>query len=334
MSQSLQSKLYSFQELLKTPWMTPILLSIFVALSLFVFKDTTVSRNILSVFNSVENALLDKRLLLRAQRFSPSKDVVVVALDRKTQNYAKIHPEIGINNLTVPRKRFADIVNYISRQEPKAIVFDIEFINETDSDTELVEAIKNAGNVYSAFRMATPLSEFMVNKRIPRKHLKNVLEQSGHNTEESFQTDFCINGYYDQGYAKKPAFLNSLIKNSIPMTIKSTDELITFKNFTYCNSGSTAQHLLNHLKGIGVSSVKYDSDAMIRKVLSVYRGYRGKFYANLSLKPALDNLNIKNISYSNKKLLFSNNKETIKTHLIKRPQDHGKKRSMGSGQEK
>ncbi|WP_455205036.1 CHASE2 domain-containing protein [Kaarinaea lacus] len=57
-----------------------------------------------------------------------------------------------------PRSVFAEIIEFISLGEPKAILFDLLFVENqvgTDGDTRLIEATKQAGLVYHAMQLVS-----------------------------------------------------------------------------------------------------------------------------------------------------------------------------------
>ncbi|MBX2861549.1 MAG: CHASE2 domain-containing protein, partial [Vampirovibrio sp.] len=71
---------------------------------------------ILQTLHKMELTLLDARLRTRAETLTPSNDIVVVAMDRHTQEVAMNHPELGITDLALPRGHLAKVVSYLADQ--------------------------------------------------------------------------------------------------------------------------------------------------------------------------------------------------------------------------
>lgn len=288
-------------------------------LCFFVFKPewgSTVGQYTGNIFESIEYTLLDKRFEKRSQKLTPSKDIVVVALDRKMMTDAKNYPELGISGLTLSRKNLAEVVEYIGAQKPKAVILDIELMGKDPYDALLSESFKKSGRVYSAFRMDNTLSSFLRNKKVPREHLQAVLKASGMPDEKSFQTHFCLNGFYKQSYKNVPEFLEKLDSIALPVSNPKGFSPNYLHNISYCSAGQTSSSLINNLTAFGVSSVRYDSDALVRKVIPLYRSYKTKLYGNLALKPALDALSINDIQYNEGNLDLYANKKLIKSLVM------------------
>lgn len=122
-----------------------IVISIFVAAFYFMKVENSIDR--------VENLLLDVRLQSRANSLAlaPSENIVIVAKDLDTNMYARNHPEMNIPPQgPLPRKRVAQIIDYISKQKPRAIIMDVEMQDPStpENDDAMEKAIANAGNVY------------------------------------------------------------------------------------------------------------------------------------------------------------------------------------------
>lgn len=115
--------------------------------------------------SNMELSLLDLKMRFRTSYFSnqetmPSSDVVILALDQQTDKYARLHPELGLS-ITMPRKRLAKMVNYLTDQGVKALIFDLEFKDNKEGDDELSAAIARNGHVYTAIAANYPLEAFI-----------------------------------------------------------------------------------------------------------------------------------------------------------------------------
>ncbi len=112
-------------------------------------------------FEHTENNILDLLLRFRASTHAPpSEDVVFLAFDLATIQYAREHPELGIGNRFLPRDYLGKVTDYLNKQGVRAIVFDVEFDDATtpENDRPLAEAFESAdhGNVTLAIRTDIP----------------------------------------------------------------------------------------------------------------------------------------------------------------------------------
>ena len=71
---------------------------------------------------SLEGQTIDKRFSIRGTQHPP-KNFVIVAVDNKTFQ--------DLNNFPFPRSEYAQLINNIAAEHPKAIVFDIELADKT-----------------------------------------------------------------------------------------------------------------------------------------------------------------------------------------------------------
>jgi class 3 adenylate cyclase/CHASE2 domain-containing sensor protein len=115
--------------------------------------------------SNMELSLLDLKMRFRTSYFSgpettPSKDIVLLALDQQTDKYARLHPELGLS-ITMPRNRLAKVLNHLTDQGVKAVIFDLEFKDAKVGDEQLAAAIKRNGHVYTAMAANYPLEAFI-----------------------------------------------------------------------------------------------------------------------------------------------------------------------------
>jgi CHASE2 domain-containing sensor protein len=127
-----------------------------VALIVLLFMQTTIHR--------VELALMDLKMRLRTDSApnaltTPSKDIIILGIDRNTDQYIRQHPESGLE-ITIPRAKLATVLNYLTDQGVRAIVLDLEFKDPRDGDKELAAAIRRNGHVYAADRIVYIMDSF------------------------------------------------------------------------------------------------------------------------------------------------------------------------------
>ena len=137
-------------------WTVAIGLIILVAFLLLIRQGTVAN---------MELSLLDVKMRFRTSYFSspetqPSSDIVVLALDQQTDKYARLHPDLGLS-VTMPRARLAKVLNYLTDQGVKAVIFDLEFKDHKAGDTELAKAMARNGHVYTAIAANYPLETFI-----------------------------------------------------------------------------------------------------------------------------------------------------------------------------
>jgi class 3 adenylate cyclase/CHASE2 domain-containing sensor protein len=128
---------------------------------------------------SMELSLLDLKTRFHASYFpgpetTPSKDIVLLGIDGNTDKYIRLHPESGLS-LTIQRDKLAKILNYLTDQGVRAVIFDLEFKDPKQGDAELVEAIRRNGHVYAADRMDYTLGPFI------NDQLQSIAEQREQN---------------------------------------------------------------------------------------------------------------------------------------------------------
>ena len=107
-----------------------------VLLAVIVFPSAT------RLFDTYENILLDARFRLRpVQPFSPKITIIEISDDTLAQ----------LSYWPLPRDFHASLIDVLSVCGVKAIMFDVLFVEPSEEDISLAEAIKKAGNVYLPF---------------------------------------------------------------------------------------------------------------------------------------------------------------------------------------
>ncbi|MDX2084196.1 MAG: adenylate/guanylate cyclase domain-containing protein [Candidatus Melainabacteria bacterium] len=136
------------------------------------------------ILDRMEQVLLDFRLMARSELLQPSKDIVIIGLDQRTENEARAQPEFGLKNRMLPRNRLAEVIRFLNREGARAIVLDIELktLRDPQEDEPLHQAIAGTHNVYLATFMDLPLKEFE-----QRQAEKNAWEKA-QDTSQAIQT--------------------------------------------------------------------------------------------------------------------------------------------------
>lgn len=133
---------------------TYFLLLLAILLICFVFLDNnkTLNNVVKSFFEVAENRTFDYRQMLRISHKNPevNKDIAVIAIDDASLEI--LWERYG--EWPISRSVYAEILNYIESQKPKAVIFDLMFIKSIKSnkqaDTLLTDELNKYNNVYVA----------------------------------------------------------------------------------------------------------------------------------------------------------------------------------------
>ena len=113
-------------------------------------NNTTLNRITNSFFEVAENRSFDYRQMLKVAHKPPlpNRDIVILAID--DASLEMLWDKYG--EWPIPRNVYADIINHIEKQNPKAIVFDMMFIKALKSDGNadkiLADTINKYNNIY------------------------------------------------------------------------------------------------------------------------------------------------------------------------------------------
>lgn len=328
----------------------------------------------------LELALLDFRLQARAEHLTPSSDIIVAAMDRRTQDEIRNHPELGLVSRVLPRRHVAQMIDFFASRGAKSIVMDLSFEEpqSPEDDRLLAEAIHRAGNVYLAASMELPLSEYKtrqqskpedvrtdvsiafanerlfpyIEQKTKRPHWlpslscetgywlsgiaplfrinqaltlpdgifeqrwqqscypQSLYEATQHASASPYVSSVssltqadppkratdpldalyrqqCLEQMYQQIFANNPGYLALLNTMQTPVSMRppsSHPQNIQ----AYCLTSAIVENVLKNSRGLGITSVDYDPDAIVREIPLFYQGYQGNLYAYLGLRPVLD----------------------------------------------
>ena len=157
-----------------------VLLIGFIFLQVFNTKEGDGGRSVkdefISFFESAENRTFDYRQsiqYLHAKR-DPNPNIVVLEIDDATVE--SIWEKYG--EWPAPRNIYADIVNYIEKDKPQAIIFDLMFLkslkNSEDADKYFIETLNKYNNIYVGINFDDRESDVRVPNDLPDKLKVNV----------------------------------------------------------------------------------------------------------------------------------------------------------------
>ncbi len=144
------------KKFIQTKWFTYGTYLLLVAATLLVGfvllnNNKTLNNVITSFFEVAENRSFDYRQTLRImhKQPTPNKDIVVLAID--DASLEMLWDKYG--EWPIPRNVYADMIDYIEKGKPQAIVFDLLFIKsmkkETEADKALIASMNKYGNIYT-----------------------------------------------------------------------------------------------------------------------------------------------------------------------------------------
>lgn len=129
---------------------------------------------------SMESRTFDLRqsVLVKSQYKKPSKDIVIIQIDDASYEY--LLSKYG--EWPIPRDVYANLVNYLEKQKPAAIAFDLMFIksikSKNNADFALVNAIKQNKNVFASMNFDDQTSEVRKPVDLPKHLTVNVKNDS------------------------------------------------------------------------------------------------------------------------------------------------------------
>lgn len=116
------------------------------ALVVFVFGE----RHVRGFFSTIENKTFDVRQNIAANKRFTNKDIVVISVDDASYEYL-----LGkYGEWPISREIYADMIEYLQKQKPAVIAFDLLFVksmkSSTDADGKLARSISKYDNVFTA----------------------------------------------------------------------------------------------------------------------------------------------------------------------------------------
>ena len=145
-----------------------------VCVLLWLFRFT----NTYAFFEVMENKTFDLRQKNIAMSKQVDKNIVIATVDNESYEY--LTEKYG--EWPMPRNVYADIVNYIEKQKPVAIAFDLMFVNSMKSskeaDVSLANAFKKNPNLYTAINFDSLDEQIRKAQNLPDKFKVNLNNNS------------------------------------------------------------------------------------------------------------------------------------------------------------
>lgn len=136
--------------------------------------------NLSSFIDTIENRTFDLRqgIMINQEAKQPNKDIVIVAIDDATYEY--ILDNYG--EWPLPRDIYANIINYLEKQNPRAIAFDLMFVkslkSDNNADQALINVFKKYNNIYSSMNFDNQSSDLRTPPNLPDKLTLDITNKS------------------------------------------------------------------------------------------------------------------------------------------------------------
>lgn len=149
---------------------------IFIVFAFLILKNA----NLNTFIDSVENRTFDLRqsIMINEGAKKASDDIVIVAIDDATYEY--ILDTYG--EWPLPRDIYANVINYLEKQSPRAIAFDLMFVkslkSKNSADEALINTFKKYDNIYASMNFDNQSEDLRTPPNLPDKLKLNVENNS------------------------------------------------------------------------------------------------------------------------------------------------------------
>lgn len=149
---------------------------IFIVFAFLILKNA----NLNTFIDSVENRTFDLRqsIMINEGAKKASDDIVIVAIDDATYEY--ILDTYG--EWPLPRDIYANVINYLEKQSPRAIAFDLMFVkslkSKNSADEALINTFKKYDNIYASMNFDNQSEDLRTPPNLPNKLKLNVENNS------------------------------------------------------------------------------------------------------------------------------------------------------------
>ena len=213
------------KNLIKTKWFTFATYLLLVLATLLVGyvlmnNNKTLNSVITAFFTVAENRSFDYRQRLKISHNGPTanKDIVVLAIDDASLEL--LWDKYG--EWPIPRNVYADVINHIENQKPRAIIFDLMFIKSIratgDADKALVDTMNKYDNIYTAMTFDDQPADVRKPINLPDRLAINIENNSNINIKNKYGFSNCR--------AILPEIINGKTKIGIANVIRNSDGII------------------------------------------------------------------------------------------------------------
>lgn len=247
-----------------------------------------------NVIDRFELRTLDLRLQVLAQKQDHDPRIVQLLLDDHSTSVAAEKQDLALGRIPWPRRVWGEVLEYLNRTQPQAVVFDINYLGpegftpENDaSDKYFTNAVKNAtGKVFFAVLFTDSLFNLKIND------VTNIPDEINVRLKK-IPSDVMAD------LSKKKLLVSEKLSQSSPIL-----DFITYTIYTPIMKG-----LLKEAYGVGAINLKTDIDGVNRYHMPLFK-YNNEYYPSLSLAVAQSLLpeGKKNIEIYDEKLIIGDRK--------------------------
>ena len=215
------------KNLTKTKWFifgTYLLLVLATLLIGFVTlqNNSTLKNVFISFFDVAENRTFDYRQTIKISHKHPlpNNDIVFLAIDEGSLEY--LWDKYG--EWPIPRKVYADVINYIEAQNPQAIIFDLMFLKSLrikgENEKYFIETMNKYDNIYTGLNFDYMSFEVRKPADLPERIELKIDNQSNVNFKKKYSFTNCRLILSD--------LLNGKVQIGITNVIRSNDGIIRY----------------------------------------------------------------------------------------------------------
>lgn len=208
------------------------------------------------------------QVLANGQEHDP--EIVQLLLDDPSTSLAAEEEELKLGRIPWQRHVWGEVVEFLNRTQPKAIVFDINFLGPEGfaeeniaSDSYFTNAIKNST---SKIFFAVLFTDSYYSLKL--------------NAEDKFEQEL------QKRLQRIPNSVRDILSSKSIKVVEELQDSSTVKNFiTYALYTPIMSGLLQNCFGVGTINLKTDKDGINRKHVPLYH-YNGRYYPSLSFAVA------------------------------------------------
>lgn len=225
------------------------------------------------VLSDIETITYDWRAKIATEKYNLSRhdpDIVMVAADDATTKILEKYPDVDPGRWPWRRSVWGDVVNFISKGEPKAIVFDLKFegAGNAVSDKYFADSIKGK-NVVIGTALSHPRTNEAVEKILAQKY-RNTLNKKTNKTADKFISAKYIEIFGENTLDKKFALIadHDLYRDS---NYGNKYARAFLDNITFYQSASIFDELINNTDHIGVINLHGSENTVFRHHVPLYK---------------------------------------------------------------
>ncbi len=212
-----------------------------IALTLLVFYGFTHS-GLDAFIDGIENKTFDLRQSVISKHRTASKDIVIITIDDASYEYALDN----IGEWPLPRGLYADLVEFVEKQKPRTLAFDMLFVksakNNAAEDKKLANVFKKYDNLYTAMNFDYQAEDLRRPQNLPQKFEITLNNLSNIDFEENAFTNYrpivedIINNTSNIGTVNISRSNDGILRKA-PVLVKYRDNFYPQMSFLMANGG-------------------------------------------------------------------------------------------------